>query len=529
MKHTIFSHVRNFFTKKRIIWTVVILVVLGLGYLIFGGGGSKSTIQTVKVSNQDIKKTVLTTGQVVSSTDLSLSFQTSGFVRRINVKEGDTVRAGQTLAVLDQGNAGAQLESAQGQLKQAQANYDKIRFAATTQDIAVSAAAVASAQTLLDNAKQNLLNELSTAYNNVNTAVLNYTNVLFSNPQSNFPQFGIQGTIQTNAQLVNTINNDRVSLNLLLPKWQAEVASVNSSNLDTVIQSSLSNITFVSNYLNNIITVLTTYTQLTGGGSQTTLSSYQSGVSTAKSTIDGSGTTIISDTQAVKTAESSLLSAKASLSLKQAPARPEDIAIAEAQVLGAQGQVHSAETALNNTVISAPTDGTVTVVDIKLGELATAGKEVIKLLNVGELHTEALVSEADIAALTVGQDIDMTFDALGPDQHFTGKILTVNPASTVVSGVVNYKVTGNLENIPGIKPGMTANMTILIAEKKNILVAPNSAIINKDGKKFIRIIDDPKAKTYHEREVTTALEADGGLTEITSGLSVGEEVVTYLK
>src|SRR3989344_2234550 len=89
--------------------------------------------------------------------------------------------------------------------------------------------------------------------------------------------------------------------------------------------------------------------------------------------------------------------AEASMGLKKAPARPEDISIALAQVLSAQGQVHTAETILNNTVIYAPISGTITEVNIKLGELATAGAEVLKLLNVAELHTEAQVSEADIA------------------------------------------------------------------------------------------------------------------------------------
>ncbi len=167
--------------------------------------------------------------------------------------------------------------------------------------------------------------------------------------------------------------------------------------------------------------------------------------------------------------------------------------------------------------------------DIKLGEQAVSGKEVVKLLNVTELHEEAAVSEADIASVAVGQTIDNTFDALGPDKHFSSKVLTINPASTIVSGVVNYKVTGSLENIPGVKPGMTANMVIQVADKKEVLTVPSSAIVNKNNKKVVRVIDDPEKKTYHEVEVETGLEADGGLTEILGGLSEGQSIVTYIK
>ncbi len=530
MKYSKIMHIlKTFFTKKKIIWTVVLVAVLFFIWFFFIKKSANTSIQTAIVKKQDIEKTVLTTGQVVSSTDLSLSFQTSGFVRRINVKEGDVVYAGQVLAVLDQGNAAAQLESAKGALAQAQANYDKVSAAATLQDIAVSQAALDTAKTTLDNAKQTLKNQLSTAYNEANTAVSSYTNILFSNPQSNSPQFNVTGTTQTYSQIIITANTDRVIINQLLPAWQIELSQINDSNLDKAIDDSLKNLAQISSYLNNILNILTTYTQVVSGGSQTTLSGYQTGVATGKGTVDGLSTTIITYRQAVKSAEAAVQQAQASLALKVSPARPEDVSIAEAQVISAQGQMHLAEANLNNTVITAPAGGTVTLVSVKLGELATASKEVMKLLDVGKLYTEAQVSEADIASVKVGQTIDNTFDALGPDKHFQSKVLTVNPASTVVSGVVNYKVTGSLENIPEVKPGMTSNMTILITAKPGVIVVPSSSVINRDGKKFVRVVDDTKTKTYHEVEVTVDLEADGGLVEIVNGLTEGQEVVTYIK
>ena len=69
----------------------------------------------------------------------------------------------------------------------------------------------------------------------------------------------------------------------------------------------------------------------------------------------------------------------------------------------------------------------------------------------------------------------------------------------------------------------------MVAEKKAVLAVPSSAIVNKNSKKYAKVIDDIKTKTYHEVEVTTGLEADGGLSEILSGLSEGQEIVTYIK
>lgn len=526
----IWTKIKTFFTKKKIIWTVVILVLLFGGWLIFSKKTNTNGIQTGLVQQQDIQKTILATGQVVSATDLDLSLQSSGVVKKILVKEGDVVSAGQILVVLDQGTALANLESAQGSLSQAQANYNKISAAATAQDILVSQTAVDTASIALQNAKQNLIRDISISYGNVNSAVLSNTNNLFLSPQSSNPQFNFTGTFQTNPQLVYDVNNGRINVNSILEKWQKEVTAMNAGEIsvDQAVLNSLSYITTIKNHLSDLLNLLTSYTLLSTA-TATSLTTAETAVTTAKTAADSAYTTITNDNQAVKNAKASLDQAQASLALKQAPARPEDIEIAKAQVLSAEGAFHSAQVALNNTVLRAPADGTITQVDIKIGELAQATKEVVKLLNVGELHTEALISEADIASVAVGQSIDNTFDALGPDKHFTTEVLTVNPASTVVSGVVNYKVTGSLEKIFEVKPGMTANMTIKVAEKKNVLVVPRSAIINKNNKHIVRVINDPKRKTYDEVEVQTGLEADSGLTEIISGLSQGQEIVTYLK
>lgn len=530
---TFIERIKAQFTKKKIIWAIVILLLAFVGWYFFIRKPANKSIQTLTATTKDIKKTVLTTGQVVSSTDLSLSFQTGGVVRRLSVKEGDVVYEGQVLAMLDQGVLSASLESARGALTQAKANYEKIKSGATQEDLAVTQAAVDSSKVSLDNAKQSLINQLNKAYSDSYTQVVSATNNLYSNPNTNYPQFGIAGTVQTNVQSITQANSDRMAINTLLADWQIKVSSINDSNIDSITSESLSNLTKVSNYLSNIINILNTYTQITASGAQTTITTYASAVSAAKTTIDASYTTLTTNYQAVKSANYSLAQANATLSLKKTGARPEDVSIAEAQVQSAQGQYNQALAALNNTMIVAPARGTVTQVNVKLGEQATAMTPVIKLLDVGSLHTEAQVSEADIATIKVGQTIDNTFDALGPDKHFQSKVLTVNPASTLVSGVVNYKVTGSLENIPEVKPGMTSNMTILVAEQTQVLVVPSSSVLNHDGKKFVRVVDDTKTKTYHEVEVTTGLEADGGLTQIMSStdgkITAGTEVVTFIK
>ena len=109
---TLLMKIKTFFTKKKIIWTVVILVLLFGVWFIFGRKSSNNGIQTDIVKIQDIEKTVLTTGQVVSSTDLDLSFAASDIVKKVYVKEGDLVRKEQLLAEEDTSELGAQLRNA---------------------------------------------------------------------------------------------------------------------------------------------------------------------------------------------------------------------------------------------------------------------------------------------------------------------------------------------------------------------------------------------------------------------------------
>ena len=140
-------NIKGFFTKKKIIWTVVILlVVLPIAYSIFKPKDNSANILTDTVKKQNIKYTVLATGQVVSETDLNLSFKTSGIVQSVRVKEGDKVKAGQVLASLDQKDQLANLTSARGALASAQANYNKVLSGASSEEVTVS-------QVTLDNAE----------------------------------------------------------------------------------------------------------------------------------------------------------------------------------------------------------------------------------------------------------------------------------------------------------------------------------------------------------------------------------------
>ncbi len=514
------------FTPKRIVWSIIFLVIIAVISIFIFRPKQPKNIQTEMVKRQDLQQTVLATGQVASSLDVNLSFPSSGAVRKINVKEGDHVKSGQVLAILDQATLRANLTSALGTLAQAQANYEKILNGSTNTQIAISEAAVQAARVALDNAERAynqtktqqdtiVQNAYKTLLNSGLTATPSISNVNSSNPTIS----GIY-TEKTQGQYkikLYTAGGLRYSLSGL----EMGDGPINTSGPVPLGTHGLY-IQFPSN--------------IAGDTDSWTIDIPNTRASTYLTNLNAYQTAQEAESQALVTAQNTIDSAKASLTQAQAnldqvkaSATSAEINAARAQVTSAQGQVQAAQAAVNNTMLISPAEGTVTAIDIKVGEQATAFKEVMTLQNVQSLHAEANISEANVAALKPGQSVDYTFDALGPDQHTSGTIETINPASTVVSGVVNYKVTANINNATNIKPGMTANMTVLIDKKPQALAIPARAILDDNGKQYARVIDNPRTKSYHQTEIKTGLQADGGLVEIISGLSEGDEVVTFIQ
>jgi len=583
-------NIRGFFTRKKIIWTIIILLIIGGGwYLITKGKNTTSNIQTATVSRQNLKQTVLSTGQVVSAVDLNLSFQGSGIVQKVNVTASSQVKAGDVLAILNQANAQAALVSAQGSLAQARANYKKVLAGATPEQINVSQKAVNSAEVAYNNAISQLTNVEQSTAATISQAQITLADLQSPTTQSDNKRSAIvvtisnqlssvQSALDKETQILNDGNlkdtfsiSNQDSLISFKSAYNQVQPLLNTANLSLAAAQTYKSdeninraVTDAINALNQSVIALNyCFSALQNSVasskfSQTSLDAYKaaissqltsenSGISTIRSSQQALSDSLtaasnavtnakLSATQQITSAQNQINSARASLQQAQATltqlqskAQPADLDSASAQILSAQGQVDAATANLNNTVLKAPTDGMITQVDIKVGEQANAMQEVMVIQDINALHAEAYVSEANVANLQIGQIVDYTFDALGPDRHFNGKVLTIDPASTVISGVVDYLVKADFPNIPEIKPGMTANMTILVANKDQVLAIPSSAIINQNGQQSVRVINDKKNKTYNQIMIQIGLQADGGLVEITSGLVEGQEIVTYIK
>jgi HlyD family secretion protein len=157
-----------------------------------------------------------------------------------------------------------------------------------------------------------------------------------------------------------------------------------------------------------------------------------------------------------------------------------DLAQAKATVMIKQAQLEKAKADLANCQIEAPVDGIVISRKVDVGQTVAAAMTTPVLYTIAKditkMHIVATVSEADIGQVADGQTVDFGVDAF-PDDVFHGKVSQVRKASTTTNNVVTYDTVIDVEN-PDQKlfPGMTADVSIYVADRHNILTVPNAAL-----------------------------------------------------
>lgn len=157
-----------------------------------------------------------------------------------------------------------------------------------------------------------------------------------------------------------------------------------------------------------------------------------------------------------------------------------DISSAEARLEQAKSQLDSSQVDLTYTVIKSPIDGIVIDRTVNIGQTVAASFQAPVLFQIAndlsKMQMECSVDEADIGKIKEGQKVKFTVDAF-PDENFTGIISQVRFSPEIVQNVVTYPTIVEVDN-PEMKlrPGMTATVSVVIGEAKNVLRVSNSAL-----------------------------------------------------
>lgn len=512
MKEKIKNKIINIWLKwkawslRRKIFSIVVLAIILL--IVFKGKGSDgSVVETVK--NQTLTRTVVASGKVVSSTDLSLGFEVADTVRSISVVVGDKVKKGAIIATLNSGEERAAVNSARGALLSAEARYKKVLDGSSNEEIAL-------AQVNLDNAKK----DLETTKKTQDTLVRNAYRRLLSD-----------GLVAEPINSSYAVNIPKISGTYtgVEGKYIVTISSLGSDfvNISGIETGNTKYSTTISQPLGSkgLSIIFPTGTNSNQGGSweiaipNTTSSFYVSNLNAYNQALD-------TKESAISSAESFVAQREAELNLKRATARQPDVDNALADVITAQAGLDSANARLEKKILRAPADGTITKVDIKIGEVSTPQKEVIVLQDIANLYLEASVGEGNITTISLGQNISVSYDAI-PNQNFSASISSIDPSATESGTVINYKIKALITDITNIRPGMTANMSIVTAEIPNVLVVPKRVVEKIDNGEFVNLIVKEKRGKYKTEKVAiiTGTKGDGDIVEIKSGLKEGDRVL----
>jgi HlyD family secretion protein len=216
------------------------------------------------------------------------------------------------------------------------------------------------------------------------------------------------------------------------------------------------------------------------------------------------------------------------------------VSAAKAQIAQSEAALSSAETNLYYTKIISPVDGIVVSRNVDVGQTVAASFQTPTLFSIAQdltkMQIDTSVDEADIGKVKTGQEVDFTVDAY-PDITFKGKVWQIRNAPITVQNVVTYDVVIQVNNKDmKLKPGMTANVSIIVDQRKDVLKIPNAALRFKlSGGALPAAHKRPEKKgpgiwvlenNQPKRVPVTLGISDGTYTELVSGdIKDGEDLI----
>ena len=209
-----------------------------------------------------------------------------------------------------------------------------------------------------------------------------------------------------------------------------------------------------------------------------------------------------------------------------------DVSSVKAQVSQSEAALKIAETNLKYTRIISPVNGIIVSRNVDIGQTVAASFQTPTLFNT-KMQVNNSVAEADIGKMEVGQPVEFTVDAY-PDSPFKGNVSEIRNAPITVENVVTYDVVVKVDNPDlKLKPGMTANVSIIVSSKNNVIRIPNAALRFRPSEKKdmsekrekgsgVWVLEQKKPKRI---AITTGM-SDGTFTELLSDeIREGQELI----
>lgn len=495
------------FAKKNWKWLVPVVVAAAAGAVfLISGGGNKAASRDVTYAEttpvrQDVSNSLSGTGTLNPANTYTVKSLVDGKILTGGFEEGDKVEEGDVLYTIDSSDASTNLEKASIALQQAQRSYDKtvdLQYVRAEVDGTVSSLKVAKGDqvtsgqevAVIRDSSKMLLNLLFPAADAANFSVGQSADVM------------LDGTFETLKGTITAITGtDELSTGNLLAR--TVTIRVNNAGGLTTAQAATASVNGVSSIASATFAYQAERTLTAQAGGTVSAINVQEGDAVSKGDIliELTGDDL---TESIQSASESLRSAEISM----------------------QNQQDN----MSNYTITSPISGTIIEKDAKQGDALTSGSTLCVIYDLSYLEMVINVDELQIGALSVGQKVQITADAVA-DKTYVGTVTRVSMKGSSSGGTTTYPITIRIDNTDGLRPGMNANAEIVVAEASNALVVPNAAVIrggyvlvskkSPSAANAVEDMDAPEGYVYVKVETGVS---DDSYTEIKSGLQEDDTV-----
>ena len=522
--------------KKLIVIAVVAVVVVAFFFNPFkGSGNSDLMVQTTVLAKQDLSKTVEVTGLVESADSMKVTSSLAAYeMQTINVKAGDKVEAGQVLGTVDVEDLLLDVQKAEASLNindqttgltlnSTQQEYED--FKADLENNMNSS--INNAQTNVDNALTTL-NDAKKAYNEALEDMDQGENETIKKAQKAVDN--ARKAYRDASDTSDSYDLDNLKSELseaLAALTAAEAAKQPTKALEMQVSALQSQISAASSLKGSSDSAYDAYKEAKDAladavkAADKQLESYLDAVDKAQTAYDNAEKNL---TIAKRNAQQQLKTYEDSLTKTQLSASDPSRQI-ELQKLKKQ---------LNEAEITAPISGTVTAVNVEVGDKASGVLFVIE--NADALKINTAIKEYDLMSVQNGMKAIISADAI-PNEKYNGKVSFIAPAAkkaadgSTKSGSSSVEFESEIDvtdTKTDLRIGMNAKVNIIVEEKKGALAVPYDAVITDvDGTSYIYVAQqDGNKYTAKKVIVTIGMETDFLLEVISDELQEGDIVIT---
>ena len=449
----------------------------------------------------DIVNSYSADGTITAADTYTVKPMVKGTVLTADFEVGDTVNKGDVLYTIDSSDASTNLEKASIALQQAQRSYDKTvdrQYVRAEVDGTVSSLKVAKGDEVTSGQEVAVIRDSSKMLLNLLFPAADAAN--FSVGQS--ADVVLDGTFETLKGTITAVTGtDELSTGNLLVR--TVTIRVNNAGGLTTAQAATASVNGVSSIASATFAYQAERTLTAQASGTVSAINVQEGGAVSKGDIiiELTGDDL---TESIQSASESLRSAEISM----------------------QNQQDN----MSNYTITSPISGTIIEKDAKQGDALTSGSTLCVIYDLSYLEMVINVDELQIGALSVGQKVQLTADAV-TDKTYVGTVTRVSMKGSSSGGTTTYPITIRIDNTDGLRPGMNANAEIVVAEAGNALVVPNAAVIrggyvlvSKKSPSAANAVEDMDAPDgYVYVKVETGV-SDDSYTEIKSGLQEDDTV-----